>query len=100
MRAVYKKPGELPKIIDVENTLEALQEKVGGLIETVTFPPKSCVICNEEWRILRLPYNCTFLGMRFGGPILVVGVEGEEFSDIAPGVARAVEISLRGQCRG
>lgn len=31
MRAVYKEPGKLPEIIDVENTLNALQEKVGGV---------------------------------------------------------------------
>lgn len=36
MKAVYKRPGLPPEIIEVENTLEALQEKVGGYIETVT----------------------------------------------------------------
>lgn len=44
------------------------------------------MICNEEGRILDLPYNMTFLGHRFCGPILIVGIKGEEFTDCpAPG---------------
>ena len=30
MTAIYKAPGQKPEIIDIPNTLEALQEKVGG----------------------------------------------------------------------
>ena len=86
MRAVAKKPGEHAEIIDIDNDLKALQEYVGGYIETFTFSTKACVICNEEGRIISLPYNMTFAGHRFCGPILIVGVKGEEFTDCpAPG---------------
>lgn len=95
MRAVYKEPGKLPEIIDVENTLKALQEKVGGYIETITFASDACIICNEEGRILELPYNCEFLGLDFFGPILVVGVAGEEFAGLSVAMACAAEIELR-----
>ena len=37
MRAIRKRPGQEPQIIDVENSLEALQLEVDGWIETVTF---------------------------------------------------------------
>lgn len=86
MRVVAKKPGEPAEIIDIDNDLKALQEYVGGYIETFTFSTDACVICNEEGRILDLPYNVTFLGHRFCGPILIVGVKGDEFTDCpAPG---------------
>lgn len=65
-----------------ENTLEAFQKAVGGYIETVTFATDACVICNEEGRIMGLPYNCTFCSHDFVGPILIVGVKGEEFCSL------------------
>ena len=81
MRAVAKRPGEPGKVINIDNDLKALQEYVGGYIETFTFSTNACVICNEEGRIIGLPYNMTFLGHRFCGPILIVGVKGEGFTD-------------------
>lgn len=36
MKAIRKKPGCAPEIIEVENTLKALQREVSGYIETVT----------------------------------------------------------------
>ena len=100
MRVVYKEPGKEPEIIEVENELKALQEKVGGYIETVTLPCKACVICNEEGRLLGMPYNCTVFGVSLCGPILVAGVAGEEFKGLGPALARAVEMELRRQCHG
>lgn len=82
IRVIRKRPGCLPEWVQVENTLEALQQEVGGYIETVTFARDACIICNEEGRLLGLPYNGTFVGVSFVGTILVVGVDGEEFSDL------------------
>ena len=82
MRVIYKAPGKAPEIIEIENTLEALQKKVGGYIEVVTMAKNARIICNEEGRLRGLPYNITFLGERFVGPVLVVGVSGEEFCDL------------------
>ena len=82
MRVIYKAPGKPPEIIEIENTLEALQEKVGGYIEVVTMAKNARIICNEEGRLRGLPYNITFLGERFVGPVLVVGVSGEDFCDL------------------
>ena len=82
MRVIYKAPGKAPEIIEIENTLEALQEKVGGYIEVVTMAKNARIICNEEGRLRGLPYNITFLGERFVGPVLVVGVSGEDFCDL------------------
>jgi hypothetical protein len=55
---------------------------VGGYIETVSFASDACIICNEEGRLLNLPFNCKLLGKEFVGPILIVGVDGDEFTDL------------------
>lgn len=83
MRAIRKRPGQEPQIIDVENSLEALQLEVDGWIETVTFAEDDCVICNEEGRIQGLPFNLELMGVLFFGTILIVGVDGENFTDLS-----------------
>lgn len=82
MKAILKNPGEQPQIIDIDNTLEALQAAVGGYIETITVATDACIVCNEEGRLLNLPFNCQLCGKNFVGPILIVGVNGDEFTDL------------------
>lgn len=82
MKAIRKKPGAQPEIIEVDNTLAALQQEVGGYIETVTIASDAVVICNEEGVLLGMPYNCRFCGVDFVGTILVVGRNKDEFCDV------------------
>lgn len=80
---IVKRPGEPSELEPLfENTLEAFQRAVGGYIETVTFASDAAVICNEEGRLQRLPYNCTLLGVDFFGTVLIVGVKGDEFASV------------------
>ena len=88
MTAICKLPGSKPEIIDIPNTLEALQEKVGGHIERLPISPDACLICNEGGLLLGLPYNGVFLGRPIVGPVLVVGVRDEEFTDIPQDMRR------------
>ncbi len=98
IRVLIKEPGKAAEMRTIENTLESLQKIVGGYIETVTMFADLVVICNEEGRIYGLPFNCEFCNVDFCGPIVFVGVDGEEFDDfpvsedafrrIAPGVWR------------
>lgn len=81
MKAIRKKPGCKPEVIDIDNTLEALQAEVGGYIEAVTIAD-AVIICNEEGRILGLPHNCLFCGVDFVGTILVVGYADDTFCDV------------------
>lgn len=81
MKAIRKKPGCAPEIIEVKNTLKALQAEVGGYIETVSIADV-VIICNEEGRLCGLPYNCRFVGVDFVGTILVVGRNKDEFCDV------------------
>lgn len=82
MKAIRKKPGCEPEIIEVDNTLAALQAEVGGYIETVTIASDAVIICNEEGRILGLPDNCRVCGVDFVGTVLIVGTKGDEFCDV------------------
>ena len=81
MKVIIKQPGKEAEVAEIENTLPALQQVV-GYIETVTLAADCCIICNEEGRLEGLPYNLTFCGVSFVGPILVVGIDGDEFSSL------------------
>ena len=83
MKAIIKEPGKKPRITEIENNLTALQEAVGGYIETVTLAKDCCIICNEEGRLQGLPYNLTFGGISFVGTVLFVGVAGDEFCSLS-----------------
>lgn len=81
------RPGEEPEEICVDNTLAALQAEVGGHIETV-FADRDVrgrgvlAIVNEEGRLEELAPNCLLHGELIFGPILLVGVRGEDFCSI------------------
>ena len=92
MRVIRKRPGQVPQIVDVENTLESLQFEVDGWIEAVTFEEDACVICNEEGRIQGIPFNLELMGILFFGTILIVGVDGENFTDLSDA---GVELMMR-----
>lgn len=91
MKAIRKKPGCAPEIIEVENTLKALQDEVGGHIEVVTVASDTAIICNEEGRILGLPDNGRVCGVDVVGTVLIVGTKGEEFCDV-PAIDGFVEV--------
>lgn len=84
--------------VDIENTLEALQEAVGGYIETVTLVPDRVVmIVNEEGLIRSLPCNLAasiVAGFGIVGTTIVVGVDGEEFCDVPEGIIEKIRKAL------
>lgn len=59
LKVLYKKTGREPEIIEIEDTLEAKQKLVGGLIEVVPYGEQE-LVCNEEGKILGLYPNCIF----------------------------------------
>lgn len=53
-------PMELPKEIELDNTLEAMQKFVGGLIECIALSDTGSavtLVCNDEGKLLGLPLN-------------------------------------------
>lgn len=92
---VIKDPGEQPIVANIPNTLEALQKAVSGHIEAVTIASDLALICNEEGLIMWLPYNLTVCERTFAGPIVAVGVDGEEFVSLTPDQIQSLRLLLR-----
>lgn len=82
IKVVIKEPGKYAHMAEIGNNLESLQEIVGGYIETVTICTDLVLICNEDGRLLGLPYNCNYCGADFVGTIILAGVDGDEFTDV------------------
>jgi len=59
IKVLYKRVGQDPTIIEIENTLEAKQKLVGGFIEIVPYGDHE-LICNEEGKIMGLYPNVGF----------------------------------------
>lgn len=80
---ISKKPGKKAEMeLLFDNTLEAMQEFVGGPIEAVTLFSDVAIICNEEGRLRGMKPSATLCGYQFVGPILMVGVKGDEFCSL------------------
>ena len=82
INVLAKKPGEKFYKLQINNSLEVLQDTVGGPSESVTIAEDMAVICNEEGRLRGLEHNCEICGIGFCGTVLLVGVAGEEFTDV------------------
>jgi len=95
IRVLRLYPRHYPVPADIDNTLEALQEAVGGLIETVRITEKIVIVCNEEGKLKNLPKNRELV-WKLGddkkqivvnrdilvGDALICGVEGDEFRSL------------------
>ena len=80
---VIKEPEKPPRVEPLfDNQLEAFQAAVGGYIEAVTVTTDLVIICNEEGRLKRLPWNCTAFGVDFVGTVVVAGVKEDEFASV------------------
>lgn len=82
IKAYVKRPDSDWYSTWLSDSLENLQRFVGGYIETVTLAEDVVIVCNEEGKLRRLPYNCTIAGEPFVGTIFACGVDGEEFADM------------------
>lgn len=72
-------PGGAIEFRNIENTLEAFQDLVGGYIETVRIFDGPITICNEDGRLLGLAENVCGLV----GPLVFCRTRGEEFSSLS-----------------
>ena len=88
INVVTKHPGEDFVNTRIENSLEALQDFVGGWIETCTVNPYVTIICNEKGRLNGMEHCISFRSdlfrgeLSFYGPMIIAGVEGDEFDDL------------------
>lgn len=58
LRVLLVEPGKLPEEIEIDSSLESMQNIVGGYIECIMpFDDYVAIVCNEEGKINGLPLN-------------------------------------------
>lgn len=84
LRIVLKKVGENPEVMNIENTLEAKQKLVDGLIEVVSITNDILLICNEEGKLDNLPPNLLFDYDYIAGDCFFIGddYKNEDFKSL------------------
>ena len=83
--------GKYPQMIEMEDSLEAMQRIVGGDIEEfMPYVDEVAIICNEEGKLMGLPLNRALFdddGHIYdivSGNFLIVGLGEENFTDLSP----------------
>lgn len=71
IKVVLQHPGEVSVIATVPNTLKAMQQAVGGYIETLTLPNGLLVVLDEEGRLKGLKPNVRSMYGVFVGTVLI-----------------------------
>ena len=58
IRVILCKPNERAKVVEIGESLEAMQTAVGGWIEEyMPFEDEVAIVCNEEGKVSQLPLN-------------------------------------------
>ena len=90
MTAIIKRPGQPAFRREISNTLEALQELVGGRIEAVTFRSSIVMVVNADGKNLGLMKNFNHIYGSVRGTAVFVGADGEEFCSLSQAQENAV----------
>ena len=93
IRAIIKRPDEKHgHVAWISDSLKNLQNIVDGHIQMITTGETIAVICNDDGKILGLPYNCKYGIDHFVGTIIAVGIKGEEMADCPLSMAQWKEV--------
>ena len=58
LRVLLVEPGKRPRTVELPDTLEAMQQAVGGLIQAIyPFEEPVALVCNDEGKLMGLPLN-------------------------------------------
>lgn len=83
IKVVLQEPGEISRIVEVPNTLRAIQELVGGYIEVHPICNDLLIVMDEEGRFKGLPENvCCVQYGKIVGAVFVTAAAGEEFRSL------------------
>lgn len=81
MTVVYVEPHKSPYIAEIAHTLEAEQKAVGGLIELIYNDDGTCLVANEESKLIGMEGN-RYLDdghSIIAGPFFVCGLTADDF---------------------
>ena len=90
IRVLIVEPGKAPYAAEIPAGLESLQEKVEGLIQVLyPFEDSTAIVCNDEGKLLGLPWNRPLFdedGQIYDilvGTFLVVGLTEDNFGSLS-----------------
>jgi hypothetical protein len=79
-----------PEIKYIDNSLEAMQQEVGGYIEAVGIDENLSIICNEEGKLMGLPANKP---LKFDGQIVDILMGNFFISRVDPETGESIDIT-------
>ena len=83
MKVIVKEPGMASEYREVDNTLDSMQEIVGGYIECVFLGDGAVMVCNEEGKLMGMQMNFPFHNDIIVGTVFVCGTDEEgDFTDV------------------
>lgn len=77
LKVIFKEVGKDAVVMEIDDTLEAKQKLVGGLIEIVPYKDDLLLVCNEEGKITNLKPNLQFDYDYIAGNCFIVGDDYE-----------------------
>ena len=85
MKILIVEPGKHPSEMEICNTLQDMQETVGGYIEAIyPFEDMVALVCDEESKMKTDTQWNRILGRDvIKGTFFLCGIEGENFSDLS-----------------
>lgn len=84
MKILAVRTGELPEVIDIEHSLDAKSEFVGGYIQTISLSSTAILVCNDDGKVIGLKPNRVIPGDFIAGDFFIVGFDGrDDFCDIS-----------------
>lgn len=90
MKAIRINVDGTPEELDVPNTVQGIQAAIGGYFEPIQLDGRNIALVDEDGLRKELPYNQAasriVYGIRIVGPMLLLGVDGAEFTDYEGGM--------------
>ena len=91
MKVLAVMPGEVPEELEIDGSLESMQQIVGGLIQAIyPWADPVALVCNDEGKLLGLEPN-RYLMSEEGevydiicGPFFICGLGREDFVSLPP----------------
>lgn len=80
MKVLYYEVGKEPIMKEIENTLDAIQDLVGGMAEQVYIKQEYVALVNEEGAINGMAYNRDVRGCPIYGNFFICKMAGEDFA--------------------
>ena len=89
MKILVVQPEKVPEEMEISGSLESMQAVVGGLIQAVyPFEDPVALVCNEEGKLLGLPWNRALYDDKdklyeiVAGTFFICGIDSDDFCSL------------------